>query len=150
MTANTLSTFQVGATVRCTHDEAKCRLRKTDCVYGAVVGKLGTVVEVYQAQAWRPQRHGEAPSIRVAFIGRESVHVVPIDQIELAGDVTAEEMLDNWQGDMDRVSAHAERNMKYYDDAPDGSKQKQSALNTMDYLSLRRRLIERAFDILVP
>jgi hypothetical protein len=40
--------------------------------------------------------------------------------------------------------------MKYYDEAPDGSKKKGDAVATLDYLSHRRRLIEKAFEVLIP
>jgi hypothetical protein len=147
------ASFEVASTVRCIHDEKKCGLGKA-CGYNGVAGKLGTVLDT--APLHRPvvdykcQRTSHSPSVRVAFIGRDRPAVVPVDQIELATDISTDEMIGAWQGDMDRVSAHTERTMKYYDEAPDGSKQKRDAQATFDYLSHRRMLIESAFNTLIP
>lgn len=138
------SSFEVGNTVRCVHDEAKCGLG-TACGYFGILNKLGTVIDITDHR--RPmQRTSVGPhSIRVAFVGQDRPSVMPLDQIELVTDV---DMINEWSSDLDRVNAHSARTNRYYDEAPDGSEQKQRAVETMKCLSKRRTFIESALNIL--
>lgn len=138
--------FSVGDTVRCIHDEAKCGLG-TACGYYRTVGVLGTILEVNTGRSRTPGEDWVA-HVHVAYIGHDRPSIHPIDQIE-AVEMSHEQMLDEWQSDLDRVSAHGVRTNKYYDEAPDGSPQKSRAVETIDYLSHRRSLIERAQTVLV-
>ncbi|HEX4500650.1 MAG TPA: hypothetical protein VH187_05690 [Scandinavium sp.] len=147
--------FSVGDTVRCTHDTEKCSLcqsRPSACGYYKTIGKLGTVLDVddHRRTPMGKTEPTTGKSHRVAFIGHDRPTIIPITEIELVTDLSTDEMLGAWQGDMDRVSAHTNRTMKYYDEAPDGSTKKGDAVATLDYLSHRRRLIEKAFEVLIP
>lgn len=121
-----------GNTVRCTHDAENLKNR------------LGTVTYTDVPRAGRSNTH-----VRVAFIGHDRETVVPIDWIELVTDVTVDEMIERWSSELQRVSEHGTRNNRYYDEAPDGSQQKQDARDTMDRLSRRRTLIELALDHII-
>jgi hypothetical protein len=60
-----------------------------------------------------------------------------------------DERIEQLSADLDRVSAHTARTMRYYDEAPDGSAQKHDALATLDRLNRRRNEIERELDTLI-
>jgi hypothetical protein len=107
-----------------------------DTVKRIIDDKLGTVLDGFDASA------------RVAFIGRDRPTVVPVTELSLV-DMSYMDMLNEWQADASRISAHFSRTNKYYDEAPDGSMQKRDALSTMDYLSHRRSLVEGAQVVLV-
>lgn len=61
----------------------------------------------------------------------------------------SQEQLEQLQAQLDRKRAHLQRAIKYYDEAPDGSKQKQDAVGTMNSLNLQIHEIEKQFDALM-
>jgi hypothetical protein len=143
-----------GVTVRCIHDTTKCRSCQhslSSCGYYKTVGVLGTVMNG-EAPSHRSRRVGEdwVNHIRVAFIGHDRPTIIPVSEVELVADMSPGDMIWKWQDDMDKVSAEERRLNHEYDNASDGSSQKNRVLAQMDYTSHRRSLVESAFAVLIP